>query len=74
MYRATNAFRETAHIIAKRDSANLADTSAELASILEDIEDMLADGQVFEVDDYWMDHTGLEPDYLINILHEGGCI
>lgn len=62
------AIDEVVEVFVNRDGMSKVDAINRLRSIMRVINRMLAGGQSEEVEDYWMDESGLEVDYLVPLL------
>lgn len=64
----TKAIDEVVEVFVNRDGMSKVDAINRLRSIMRDINRMLIEGHSEEVEDYWMDESGLEVDYLVPLL------
>lgn len=62
------AIDEVVEVFVNRDGMSKVDAINRLRSIMRDINRMLIEGHSEEVEDYWMDESGLEVDYLVPLL------
>lgn len=62
------AIDEVAQVFVDRDGMSRVDATNRLRSIMKSINQMLIEGQSEKVEDYWMDESGLEVDYLVPLL------
>lgn len=62
------AIDEVVEVFVNRDGMSKVDAINRLRSIMRDINRMLIEGKSEEVEDYWMDESGLEVDYLVPLL------
>ena len=59
---------EVVEVFMRRDGMSKVDAANRLRSIMQSINQMLIEGQSEDVEDYWMDESGLEVDYLLPLL------
>lgn len=59
---------EVVEVFMRRDGMTERDAVSRLRTIIQGVNRMLAEGQSEDVEDYWMDESGLEVDYLIPLL------
>ena len=59
---------EVVEVFVNRDGMSRVDATNRLRSIMQSINRMLTEGKSEEVEDYWMDESGLEVDYLVPLL------
>lgn len=62
------AIDEVVEVFVRRDGMSKVDATNRLRSIMRIINQMLIEGRSEEVEDYWMDESGLEVDYLVPLL------
>lgn len=62
------AIDEVVEVFVNRDGMSKVDAINRLRSIMRDINRMLIEGHSEKVEDYWMDESGLEVDYLVPLL------
>lgn len=62
------AIDEVVEVFVNRDGMSKVDAINRLRTIMRDINRMLIEGHSEEVEDYWMDESGLEVDYLVPLL------
>lgn len=62
------AIDEVVEVFVNRDGMSKVDAINRLRSIMRDINQMLIERQSEEVEDYWIDESGLEVDYLVPLL------
>lgn len=62
------AIDEVVEVFVNRDGMSKVEAINRLRSIMRDINRMLIEGHSEEVEDYWMDESGLEVDYLVPLL------
>lgn len=59
---------EVVEVFMRRDGMTERDAVSRLRTIMRGINRMLAEGKSEDVEDYWMDESGLEVDYLVPLL------
>lgn len=59
---------EVVEVFMRRDGMTERDAVSRLHTIMRGINRMLAEGKSEDVEDYWMDESGLEVDYLVPLL------
>lgn len=59
---------EVAKVIAERDGYELSEAIDLVSEARDDVLALIEDGRGFEGEDVWMDLTGLELDYLMDVL------
>lgn len=62
------AIDEVVEVFMNRDGMSKVDAINRLRSIMRGVNRMLIEGKSEEVEDYWMDESGLEVDYLVPLL------
>lgn len=62
------AIDEVVEVFVNRDGMSKVDAINRLRSIMRVINRMLIEGKSEKVEDYWMDESGLEVDYLVPLL------
>lgn len=62
------AIDEVVEVFVNRDGMSKVDAINRLRSIMRGVNRMLIEGKSEEVEDYWMDESGLEVDYLVPLL------
>ena len=62
------AIDEVVEVFVNRDGMSKVDAINRLRSIMRVINRMLIEGKSEKVEDYWMDESGLEVDYLVLLL------
>lgn len=63
---------EVIQIFMRRDGMSREEAVARYNEILDVIRNLVDDGDYEDVEDYWTQETGLEPDYLIDVLAREG--
>lgn len=63
---------EVIQIFMRRDGMSREEAVARYNEILDEIRNLIDDGDYEDVEDYWTQETGLEPDYLIDVLAREG--
>ena len=63
---------EVIQIFMRRDGMSREEAVARYNEILDEIRNLVDDGDYEDVEDYWTQETGLEPDYLIDVLAREG--
>lgn len=62
------AIDEVVEVFMNRDGMSKVDAINRLRFIMRGVNRMLIEGKSEEVEDYWMDESGLEVDYLVPLL------
>lgn len=63
---------EVIQIFMRRDGMSREEAVARYNEILDKIRNLIDDGDYEDVEDYWTQETGLEPDYLFDVLAREG--
>lgn len=63
---------EVIQIFVRRDGMSREEAVARYNEILDELRNLIDDGDYEDVEDYWTQETGLEPDYLIDVLAREG--
>lgn len=63
---------EVIQIFMRRDGMSRDEAVARYNEILDEMRNLIDDGDYEDVEDYWTQETGLEPDYLIDVLAREG--
>ena len=61
------SIKSVSKLIAKRDGISFEEALEMVNDTMEEMDEALADGRLFEVDEILADNLGLEPDYIIDL-------
>ena len=59
--------KSVAKIISKRDGITMTEALEMVNDTLDEMEEALADGRMYEVEEILADNLGLEPDYILDL-------